>query len=245
MTTTRILTVAAALTTAALLGGGADATAPAPRPAGSTDHPVFDRAHFAHPVDNRYFPLEPGLVLRYRGSEDGERLRQVTRVTTGTRMVDGVRARVVSDVVRNADGSLAERTRDWYAADDDGNVWYLGEATATYEDGKVESREGSWEAGVDGARPGLIMTADPRPTHAFRQEYLRGEAEDQAWVVQRGLVARTPMGRIRDAVRTFEWTRLEPRVVSQKIYGPGIGIVGERDVSGGDEQFVLVSVHRP
>jgi hypothetical protein len=151
----------------------------------------------------------------------------------------------VSDVVRNADDSLAERTRDWYAAADDGNVWYLGEATATYEDGKVESREGSWEAGVDGARPGLIMTADPRPTHAFRQEYLRGEAEDQAWVVQRGLTARTPAGRIHDAVRAFEWTRLEPRVVSQKIYGPGIGIVGERDVSGGDEQFVLVSVTRP
>lgn len=241
--TTRLLTATAALTTAALLGGGAHATAP--RASSSTDHPAFDRASFSHPVQNRYFPLRPGLVLRYRGTEDGERLHQVTRVTTGTRMVDGVRATVVVDVVRNADGSLAERTRDWYAADDDGNVWYLGEATATYEDGKVESTEGSWEAGVDGARPGLIMTADPRPTHAFRQELQRGEAEDQAWIVQRGLTARTPAGRIHDAIRSFEWTRLEPRVASQKIYGPGIGIVGERDVSGGDERFVLVSVTRP
>ena len=247
-TTTRLVTTTAAIAVTLPVGlaltGTADAARPASRATGSADHPPFDRTNFSHPVQNRYFPLTPGLELRYRGSEDGERFREVVRVTTRTRMVDGVRARVVRDVVRNADGSLAERTRDWYAADDDGNVWYLGEATATFEDGEVESREGSWEAGVDGARPGLIMTADPRPTHAYRQEFLRGEAEDQAWVVQRGFSVRVPAGRVRHAVRAFEWSRLEPRVLSQKVYGPGIGIVSERDVAGGRERFVLVSVHR-
>ena len=245
---TAAVALAAAVPTAVVLGGTADASRPATAPsarAADTDHPAFDRARFAHPAPNRWFPLTPGLVLRYRGTDDGEHFREVVRVTDRTRVVDGVRARVLTDVLRRADGSLAERTRDWYAADDDGNVWYLGEATATYENGHVDSREGSWEAGVDGARPGLIMTADPRPTDAFRQEYLAGQAEDQAWIVQRGFAVRVPYGRVRHAVRAFEWSRLERNVVSQKVYGPGLGIVSERDVAGGHETFRLVSVHRP
>ena len=246
----RLLAAAAALAAtvpaAVVLGGSADASRPAAAPFATTDtdHPTFDRAAFAHPAPNRYFPLTPGLVLRYRGTDDGEHFREVVRVTDRTRVVDGVRARVLTDVLRRTDGSLAEKTRDWYAADDDGNVWYLGEATATYENGHVDSRAGSWEAGVDGARPGLIMTADPHATDAFRQEYQRGEAEDQAWIVQRGFAVRVPYGRVRHAVRAFEWSRLERGVVSQKVYGPGLGIVSERDVAGGHESFRLVSAHR-
>ena len=116
------------------------------------------------------------------------------------------------DVVRRPDGSLAEATDDWYAADHDGNVWYFGEDTATYdEDGNVESREGSWEAGVDGAVAGIIMPADPRPSKAAYMEFAKGEAEDQAWVVQRLPYVVTPGGRYDHVVRTLEWSRLEPR----------------------------------
>jgi hypothetical protein len=204
---------------------------------------AVDPSRFDAPVANDYFPLEPGSVTRYRGTDDGESFRERVVVTSRTKVIQGVTTTVVRDVVRRADGSLAESTRDWYATDDGGNVWYFGEATATYDDaGNVESREGSWQAGVDGAVAGTIMPADPSPTDAFRQELQRGEAEDQAWVVQRGVSTTTPYGTLHDVVRTFEWSRLEKDVVSEKLYAPGIGIVRERDVAGGDETFVLVSV---
>src|SRR5207244_4120429 len=103
---------------------GAAPTARAPR---------FDPANFDAPRANPYFPLTPGLVLRYRGTDDGAKFRERVTVTHKTKMVDGVRATVLHDVLRRADGTVAEATHDWYADDDSGNVWYLGEATATYK----------------------------------------------------------------------------------------------------------------
>ncbi|MDI6909828.1 hypothetical protein [Nocardioides sp.] len=238
----RLVAVTAALT---VLGGIAAASTPtlgrAPEAPTATD-----RAQFDSPQQNEYFPLEPGTVSRYRGTDDGERYVERVRVTHRTKRVDGVATTVVRDTLRRADGSLAEQTSDWYAADDDGNVWYFGEATATYDRrGRLESREGSWEAGVDGAVAGIIMPAHPRPTDAYRQEYYRGEAEDQAWIVQVNASATVPYAKVRHVVRSFEWTRLEKPVLSLKLYAPGLGIVRERDMSGGDESFALVSVrHR-
>jgi hypothetical protein len=109
----------------------------------------------------------------------------------------------------------------------------------------VRSREGSWEAGVDGATAGTIMPADPVPTDAYRQELYRGHAEDQAWIVRRGYRVDVPYGTVDHVVKSFEWTRLEPNVVSMKAYAPGLGIVQERDVAGGNERFVLVGVSGP
>lgn len=201
---------------------------------------------FSLGATNAYFPLEPGTVTILRGREDGRHFRERVVVTHRTKLVEGVRTRVVLDVVRRGDGSVAERTRDWYATDDTGRVWYFGEATATYDrHGGLVDREGSWQAGVDGAVAGTIMPAHPRATQAFRQELKRGEAEDQAWVVQTGARVRTPAGVFRHVVRTLEWSRLEKGVVSTKLYARGVGIVFERDLSGGDETFALVRVHRP
>lgn len=243
MSTIRLIVgaaLAAGVVTAAPVGGGGPGT--------SAAHvsPPARGALFDHPQENPYFPLRPGTVSRYRVRDDGERLHERVTVTDRTRTVLGVRTTVVRDVLRRDDGTLAERTHDWYAADDDGNVWYFGEDTATYDDrGHLESREGSWEAGVHGAVAGTIMPADPQPTDAYRQEYLRGHAEDQAWIVQRHATGRVPYGRLHDVVRTFEWTRLEPRVLAAKFYAPGLGIVREQDVAGGTETVVLVSVrHR-
>ena len=219
------------------------ATSGAPVTSAHQEAPPTAPAHFNHPTQNPYFPLSPGTVSRYRGSEDGERFREKVTVTYRTKTILGVRTTVVRDVLRRVDGTLAERTRDWYAADNDGNVWYFGENTATYdEDGNLESREGSWQAGVGGAVPGTIMRADPAPTEAYRQEYFRGHAEDQAWIVQRHVRVRVPYGRLHEVVRSFEWTRLEPGVMSEKLYAPGLGIVRERDLAGGNETFRLVSV---
>jgi hypothetical protein len=214
--------------------------------AGATGTPTLDPANFTDPQSNRWFPLTPGLVLRYRGSEDGERFRERVRFTHRTKLIQGVRARVVVDVLRRADGTLAEKTHDWYANDNSGNVWYLGEATATYEaDGSIESREGSWQAGRDGAKAGLIMPAGPRPTNAYRQELYKQHAEDQAWIVQSHATARVPRGTFHHVVRSFEWTRLEKHVLSMKLYARDVGLIAERDVAGGKEVFRLVKIVRP
>ena len=237
-------TIAVLTAAAAAVGTLLTTSAAAPQAGAPSGNP--DPQLFKHPTDNAYFPLTPGLVTRLRGTDEGERFKQKVHVTAQTRVVAGVTTTVVRDVVRRADGTLAERTFDWYAADQDGNVWYFGEDTATYdEDGRLEDREGSWEAGVDGALAGIIMPADPRPSTAAYMEYAKGEAEDQAWVVQRLPSVVTPGGTYRHVVRTFEWSRLEPRVISMKFYARGLGIVMEKDVAGGHERFWLVSSSTP
>lgn len=242
MKPTRIVALSALIATAA---GVLGASAPTGDAVAQQAAPRIDPADFSQPRANSYFPLRTGTVSRYRGTDEGERFREVVTVTDRTKTIQGVETTVVRDVVRRADGSLAEKTYDWYAADNDGNVWYFGEDTATYDDrGDVESREGSWQAGRDGAVAGMIMPADPKPTDAFRQEFYRGHAEDQAWVVARHGSTTVPYGRVHDVVRSFEWSRLEPQVMSMKLYGPGLGIVREKDIAGGDEVFLLVSVTR-
>jgi hypothetical protein len=203
-------------------------------------------ARFDNARQNPYFPLKPGTVTRYRGSDEGQQFREKVRVTHKKKTIQGVRTTVVLDVLRRADGSLAEKTRDWYAADNNGNVWYFGEKTATYDQqGNVDSREGSWRAGKHGAVAGLIMPARPKVTDAYRQEFFKGHAEDQAWIVQAHATVTVPYGTLHNVVRSFEWSRLEKGVVSLKLYGRGLGIVREKDLSGGSEVFDLVSVtHR-
>ena len=148
--------------------------------------PTLHAADFSTNITNPYFPLPVGRRLIYRGTKDGHTQRDVVTVTRRTRLVaEGVRARVVTDVATH-NGRLLEKTADWYAQDKAGNVWYLGERTASYNpDGTVDT-SGSWEAGVHDAEPGIVMKAHPRIPTAYRQEYFRGEAEDTAWVVRTG-----------------------------------------------------------
>jgi hypothetical protein len=230
-----VAAIVALMGVGSLVGGGIHASA-GPTPA------AIDPNDFTTPLPNPYFPLEPGTVSILRGSEDGERLLNRTTITHFTKMIQGVRTTVVQDVLYS-DGALAEKTTDWYAADNTGTVWYFGERTATYNrHGDVVSTEGSWQAGVDGAMAGIIMPANPGPTDAYRQEIYRGHAEDQAWIVARHQVVHVPYGDLSQIVRSYEWTRLEPNVVSVKFYGAGLGIVREKDVSGGDELLELVRV---
>jgi hypothetical protein len=243
MRTTRVigLGMAAACVGGLAAGTAATGSARGPSPRSGSQHPAASA--FDHPSQNPYYPLRPGTVSRYRGSSEGERFVETVTVTHRHATIQGVRTTVVRDVLRRLDGTVAESTQDWYAPDNHGNVWYLGEATATYDaHGHLESREGSWRAGENGAKAGLIMPGCPRVTDAYRQEFRAGQAEDQAWIVQRGLTLQVPYGTVRHVLRTFEWTRLEPGVLSAKLYGRGLGIVRERDVAGGDEKFDLVSV---
>jgi hypothetical protein len=194
----------------------------------------FDPARFVARVDNPWFPLPPGTTLRYRGGKDGRGGVDLFTVTHRTRTILGVRATVVHDRVITG-GRLAEDTYDYYAQDEAGNVWYLGEDTRELDRrGRVTSREGTWRAGRGGARAGIFMPADPRVGETHRQEIYPGHAEDHFRVAAR--TARR--------LRTTEWTPLEPGVLDAKHYARGIGTVLEQTVRGGRERWVLASVRR-
>jgi hypothetical protein len=203
--------------------------------------PLPPAREFVRVVDNPWFPLAPGTVLTYAGEDEGRPARDVFRVTHRARRILGVRATVVDDRVYQG-GRLAERTHDYYAQDRSGNVWYLGEDTATLRrGGRVASREGTWRAGRRGARAGIFMPARPRPGARGWQEYWLGHAEDRYEVLSRH--ARGAGSR--HALLVRETTPLEPGVVDHKIYVRGIGTVVEQTVKGGDERYRLVSVRRP
>jgi len=199
-----------------------------------------DPTRFVDGVDNPWFPLVPGTMLVYSGVKDGAPTRDVVRVTGRTRVIAGVRCIAVSDRLF-ASGHLSERTTDWYAQDRAGTVWYFGENTAELDRaGRVTSREGSWLTGVNGARAGVLMPAHPRVGRAFRQEFLKGHAEDHFRVLALDASVDTPAVRSTRALLTKEWTPLEPDVVDHKLYVRGVGLVVERTVRGGDERNVLV-----
>lgn len=230
-----------ALVALSLLGLGLGLAAPAAAPALPPTPPP---SQFAPRVDNPWFPLRPGTVYVYRGRKDGQRSRDVVAVFTETKTILGVRCTVVSDRLYLR-GRLEERTRDWYAQDRRGNVWYFGEDTAElYRNGAVKTREGSWQAGVDGARAGIFMPAHPRPGQSGVQEMFKGEAEDHFRVLSLSAPVTTPAVSSRHALLTREWTPLEPGVVDHKLYVRGIGTVLERTVRGGEELNELIAIRR-
>jgi hypothetical protein len=198
-------------------------------------------ANFVSTVDNPYFPLVPGTVLTYEGTSDGEREVITIHVTHETKRILGVTCVVVRDTVK-VSGELKEDTFDWYAQDVDGNVWYMGEDTKEYENGKVSTTAGSWEAGVNGALPGVIMPAHPEVGLAYTQEHYAGEAEDKGKIVAVGERVTVPFGSFDEVVVTEDWTPLEPAVREHKSYAPGVGVVFEEIVRGGDGVLRLVEV---
>ena len=179
----------------------------------------LDPADFTANVDNRYWPLKPGTRWVYSETDTtGEELEVVVTATNETKKIaNGITARVVRDTVTE-DGNLVEDTFDWYAQDAEGNVWYMGENTAEFEDDEISSREGSFEAGVDGALPGIAMPADPQPGMAYRQEYLEGEAEDNGEVIALDQQVQTPAGRYDGALMTRDTNALEPAVNEYKLF---------------------------
>ena len=208
--------------------------------------PKIDPADFVAVIDNPYFPLRPGTAFHYRGvAEDGRTPQTDDMVVTHrTKQIMGVAATVVRDTV-SSHGKPIERTFDWYAQDKAGNVWYMGEDTRETEHGRFVKQSDSWEAGVHGAQPGIIMPGKPRRGDAYRQEYYPHHAEDQARVLGSGGSLAVPAGSYKKTVLTEETSpRIDPGVVERKYYVAGIGDVKEQTVRGDHEQIQLVSVTR-
>lgn len=185
---------------------------------------------FTTRIDHPYWPMRPGTTWRYVERGGGEVATVRVTVTGRTKIIESIRARVVHDVVR-VGGQIVENTRDWYAQDTGGNLWYLGEFSQTYEDGRVVSTQGSWRHGRDGALAGVILPARPRAGCSYREEYLAGEAEDQARILSVRETLTTPTGIHRRVVQTANTTPLEPDVLENKFYARGVGPVLELDLS--------------
>jgi hypothetical protein len=221
--------------------GGGESALPAPGGEPSNLNP----ADFTTEISNPYWPMRPGDKWVYRETDaNGKVVQDVVTVTNDTKTIaNGIEARVLRDVVSDH-GEPVEVTDDWYAQDKEGNVWYLGEDTAEYQNGKVATREGSFEASVDGAQPGVIMPAHPAVGQEYRQEFYKGHAEDSAKIVGLGEAVTVPFGKFADTVKTEDTAPLDdPPAVENKFYARSIGPVETLGISGSEagSSEVLVS----
>jgi hypothetical protein len=197
--------------------------------------PTIDPASFVTDISNPYMPLVPGTTFVYDGNTEKGSEHNEVFVSPETKLILGVTCVVVKDTVM-VDGVLEEATLDWYAQDLQGNVWYFGEDSKEYRDGVVVSTNGSWEAGVNGAMPGIVMKATPVVGNTYRQEYYKGEAEDWAEVLSLSESATVTTGSYTDVLMTDEWSALDsPPVYEHKYYATGIGFIMTKYLEGGFE----------
>ena len=241
------LGTAATVALALLIAGAAGASQSPPpgelAPIHGPYAPAVDPANFMSVINNRYLPFRPGTAFRYAGVRGRTRQTDEEVVLHSTKRILAVTCTVVRDTV-SEHGRPVERTFDSYAQDRQGNVWYMGEDSFERERGRFVKASDSWEAGVHGAKPGILMAADPRPGDAYRQEfYPAGEALDQARVLRLGARLTVPYGAFSGVLVTSERSPLEPQT-EQKYYAPGVGEVAERVVKGHHEEFRLDSVTR-
>jgi hypothetical protein len=202
--------------------------------------PAIDPANFVATIDNPYFPLKPGTRFVYEGQTAQGLEHDEFLVTHNTKVILGVTCVEVHDTVQTA-GRLTEDTLDWFAQDRDGNVWYFGENTMELEDGLPTTLAGSFVAGVDGAQPGIVMEAHPAIGDFYRQEFDLRDAEDFAEVVGLGESVTAGGVSYTNCLKTRETTPLEPDLVENKFYAPGVGNVLTVDATTG-ERSDLVSV---
>lgn len=204
--------------------------------------PQLDPGNFVSEVNNPYFPLPPGTTFIYQGETEGIPTRDVMTVSQETKEILGVSTTIVHHLSYE-DRVLVEDTFDWFAQDVDGNVWYFGEDTKELdEDGNVISTEGSWEAGVNGAEPGVVMLAHPKKGDKYQQESAPDVAEDMAQVIGFEDSLCVAYGCFENVLVTKEWSPLEKGVVEYKYYGQGVGFIFGTMVKGGDEQSELVRI---
>jgi hypothetical protein len=202
--------------------------------------PTFSKSNFHNSlkIDNKYFPLKPGTTFVYKGTSDGEPTRDVFTVTNKVKVILGINTRVVHDDAF-VKGEHEESTDDWFAQDDKGTVWYFGEFTTDLTTG---SHEGSWQAGVKGAKPGIIMLANPQVGDTYQQERAKGVAEDFATVLSLNEKVCVPYGCFSNVLKTEDINPFEPDIVENKFYAQGIGYIKAVQVKGGsgDEQLVQI-----
>src|SRR6476619_4509414 len=203
---------------------------------------AFDKANFHNPlnIDNKYLPLKAGTTMIYNGTSDGDPTRDIFVVTNDTKEVAGITTRVVHD-----DGYVKrkheETTNDWFAQDDNGNVWYMGEFTTDLSN--KGSHEGSWEAGVKGAKAGIVMAAKPNVGDTYNQEFSKGVAEDKGTVLGLNETVSVPFGTFSNVLKTKDFSPLEPDIVENKYYKQDLRQIKAINVKGESEEEALVQIN--
>jgi hypothetical protein len=217
----------------AAAGDGAGADLPRGRQAVE-----LDPADFETHIDNRYWPMRRGSRWLYRGSGDGAKARSRVRVTGRTKVLaNGVRARALRDAAREK-GRLVEVAFEWYAQDQAGNVWYVAEDVMEPMRGKLRRTQG-WEAGVDGAQPGVVMPGAPEVGMRYRQQHYRRKNADRSEILSLEERVKVPAGQFNNVLMLRETTPVEPRAAEYKFYAPGVGLVLTQEVSGGKARLEL------
>ena len=203
-------------------------------------NPTINPANFVTTVDNQYFPLTPGRVMRYASASKGNAGETlVIEVRTDKKPIMGVMTTIVIET-STVDGQTVEISENWFAQDTDGNVWYFGEATQDFQNGQPGGTAGSWQAGVGGAVPGIIMPAHPETGTTFFQEHAPGVAEDMATIISTNETVTVPYNTFTNVVKTKDWNPLESGRVEHKYFAPGVGLVMEK---AGNESLELVSIN--
>jgi hypothetical protein len=214
--------------------------------------PPLDPINFDSPRDNIYLPMAIGQTYVYSAeTEDGLVRNEITH-TSDVKTILGVNCTVVHDIewvfVEGKGMVLTEETFDWLAWDNQGHVWYFGEDTTEhlYDENWNPigtSKEGSWEAGLDGAEPGILMLADPRLGLSYRQEFYEDVAEDMAKVLRLNASVSVAYGDFDGCLKTKEWTPLDPGVIEQKFYAPNVGLVFIKELKGKTVMVELVDIY--
>ncbi len=183
------------------------------------------RRDLATTGQNRFFILEPGYTTVYAGNEDGQHKRLTITVLKKTRVIDGIRTRIVLER-QTSNGHIEEISQNYFAIDKrTRNVYYFGEDVNIYNHGVAVSHESAWRSGVNGAKFGLAMPGDPALGQQFQQEHAPGVAEDMAEIVATGIRAHVAAGTFKGSIKTRETSPLEPGTEEFKLYAPGVGLV--------------------
>ncbi len=200
--------------------------------------PIIDPANFVTVIDNPYLPLIPGTTFFYQKINANSTETIEFQVTHATKNILGVQCTEIRDIVR-INGVITEDTLDWFAQDNDGNVWYFGELSQEFENGELASLSGSWKAGVDDAQPGIVMKAHPLVGDFYRQEFFLGDAEDAAEIISIADSQTVPYGNFNNLLTIKEFTPIEPDALEHKFYAPGIGLILELDPENGDRTELI------
>jgi hypothetical protein len=204
--------------------------------------PDVSMTQFVDVIDNPYLPMPVGATWTIESQTDEGLIRIEVEVLAETRTIEGVVATVVQDR-EYLDDELIEDTKDWFAQDVEGNVWYLGEETCEFEGGMCVDTHGAWEWGVDAALPGIIMRASPTVDGMpYYQEYYLGEAEDYGEVVAVGLSIEVAAGVFEDCIQIHEGSTLDLTLDENKYYCSGVGNVLIED---GEDREELVEYDQP